>query len=276
MEVYSIVFKSRILRQGDIGLIKIETNFQNNPKNFKGTFGDHKLIFFKTKNTITAFLPVDLYQKPGEYELKLFYGNEIIADERIKIEEGEFPVSYGWGRGEPYTKQDAKRILKEKAKLKKALEKSRAENLPKMWKTFEPPIEIAGGFSLKDYVTTPFGQIRILDKEKYGKPKRWHHGTDLLAPLGTPIGAMADGVVAYIGKNLFMEGNIVIINHGAEVYSMYMHLNNFWVKKAGQKVEAGELIGWSGSTGNSNKAHLHLGLKINGALVDPLLIFNLF
>lgn len=268
----SVLLSDKEIRQGGILAVDVFLLF-GDIKHLSGTFNGKKIIFFQNGTEARAIVGIDLYQKAGEYELKIIYEKEIYV-EKITVKEGEFPVSYGWGKNEPYTKQDAKKIIKGKTELRKALEKSRDENLPKMWKTFEPPIKIAAGLSLKDYVTTTFGQIRILDKGKYGKQKRWHHGTDFWAPLGTPVGAMADGVVAYIGKNLFMEGNIVIVNHGAEVYSMYMHLNNFWVKKVGQKVEAGELIGWSGSTGNSSGAHLHLGLKINGALVDPLRIFN--
>lgn len=267
----SVLLSAKEARQG--GILTADVFFLGDIKYLSGTFNGKKIIFFQNGTEARALIGIDLYQKPGEYELKIIYGKEIYV-KKIKVKEGEFPVSYGWGRGKPYTKQDAKRIIREKSELRKALEKSRAENFPKKWNNFEPPIKIAGGLLLKDYVTTPFGQIRILDKGKYGKPKRWHHGTDLMAPEGTPIKSMADGIVAYIGKNLFMEGNIVIINHGAEVYSMYMHLSKISAKAVGQKVKAGELIGLAGSTGNSNKAHLHLGLKINGALVDPLQIFE--
>lgn len=269
----SVLLSSREVRQGGVISADVFLLF-GDIKYLSGTFNGKKLIFFKNGTEARALVGIDLYQKPGEYELKIIYKDEVFV-EKIAVKEGEFPVSYGWGRGKPYTKQDAARIIKEKRDLRNALEKSRAKNLPKMWKTFETPIDIAGNFTLKDYMTTPFGQIRILEKGKYGKSKRWHQGTDFLAPQGTPIGSMADGVVAYIGRDLFMEGNIVIINHGAEVYTMYMHLSAFWVKKIGQKVEAGELIGWSGSTGNSNKAHLHLGMKIDGALIDPLRIFEI-
>lgn len=268
----SVLLSSKEVRQGDMLAVDVFLLF-GDIKHLSGTFNGKKIIFFQNGAEARALVGIDLYQKPGEYKLKIIYEKEIYV-EKITVKKGEFPISYGWGRGKPYTKQDAERIIKEKDEIKKALEKIRAKNLPKMWKTFEPPIEIAGGLSLKDYMTTPFGQIRILDKGKYGKQKRWHHGTDFLAPTGTPINSMADGVVAHIGKNLFMEGNIVIINHGAEVYSMYMHLSEISIKSVGQKVKTGELIGRSGSTGNSTKAHLHLGLKINGALIDPLQIFN--
>lgn len=268
----SVLLSSKEVRQGDMLAVDVFLLF-GDIKHLSGTFNGKKIIFFQNGAEARALVGIDLYQKPGEYKLKIIYEKEIYV-EKIAVKEGEFPISYGWGKSEPYTEQDAKKIIKEKTELRKAVEKSRAENLPKMWKTFEPPIEISGDLSLKDYMTTPFGQIRILDKGKYGKQKRWHHGTDFFAPTGTPIKSMASGVVAHIGKNLFMEGNIVIINHGAEVYSMYMHLSEISVKSVGQKVKTGELIGHSGSTGNSTKAHLHLGLKINGALIDPLQIFN--
>ncbi|MEK7123629.1 MAG: hypothetical protein AAB851_01915, partial [Patescibacteria group bacterium] len=165
----SFLLSSCDVRQGGILSVDVFLLF-GDIKHLSGTFNGKEIKFYQNGTEARALVGIDLYQKPGEYELKIIYQKEIYV-EKITVKEVEFPVSYGWGRGKPYTKEDAARIIKEKRELKKALEKSRAKNWPKMWKTFEPPIEISDGFALKDYMTTPFGQIRILEEGKYGKQK---------------------------------------------------------------------------------------------------------
>lgn len=98
---------------------------------------------------------------------------------------------------------------------------------------------------------------------------RPHLGVDYAAPTGTPIWAMADGEVIYLGRNR-AAGNMVVLEHEGGVRSVYMHMHSFarGLKK-GDKVRQRELIGAVGSTGMSTGPHLHFGLKVNGVYVDP-------
>ena len=96
-----------------------------------------------------------------------------------------------------------------------------------------------------------------------------HNGLDMAAPKNTPIVATRSGVVTVTNYQKEGAGYYVWINHGDGFKSIYMHMTRYIVK-VGDYVEAGEIIGYVGSTGRSTGNHLHFGLKYNGSYVDPL------
>ena len=99
---------------------------------------------------------------------------------------------------------------------------------------------------------------------------RWrtiHKGLDIGAPTGTKIVAGADGTVIGAQFNDSM-GYYVLIDHGDGKQTYYMHNSNL-VVSAGDTVKAGQLIAYSGSTGDSTGPHCHFGLKIDGTFVNP-------
>lgn len=111
-------------------------------------------------------------------------------------------------------------------------------------------------------------------KRKYLKPSvKIHRGLDLRGALGTPCFAMMKGKVV-LADLLYYEGNMVILNHGNNIFSYYMHLNKPLVIK-GNVVGAGMQIAEVGSTGRSTAAHLHVSVVIDGTQVDPLSLFML-
>jgi hypothetical protein len=99
-----------------------------------------------------------------------------------------------------------------------------------------------------------------------------HSGADYAVPTGTPLSAIADGVVV-IADDLFFAGNAVFIDHGDGLVSMYFHLADTKVR-AGQEVRRGETIGTVGATGRVTGPHLHLGMRWHGARIDPALLFG--
>ena len=121
---------------------------------------------------------------------------------------------------------------------------------------FDRPV--AGG------ITSAFGTQRLFN----GQLQSYHRGTDFRAGTGTPVHASNFGVVR-LAKNLFYSGNIVIVDHGMGIFTNYAHLSKLLVA-AGQQVAKGAQIGLSGATGRVSGPHLHWGVKINGAYVDPL------
>lgn len=95
----------------------------------------------------------------------------------------------------------------------------------------------------------------------------YHQGIDLAGAAGTPIYASRTGRVT-LATYSNSAGYYVTINHGDGFSSIYMHMTNF-VVSAGQAVSAGQLIGYMGSTGISTGNHLHFGIAMNGAYVNP-------
>ncbi len=99
---------------------------------------------------------------------------------------------------------------------------------------------------------------------------RAHNGVDYAAPRGTPIWAVADGEVLFLGRNR-AAGKMIALAHDKGMRSVYMHMQGFrrGLEK-GDKVRQRQVIGYVGSTGMATGAHLHFGLKIGGVYVDPL------
>ena len=103
----------------------------------------------------------------------------------------------------------------------------------------------------------------------------YHGGVDFPVATGTPVGASADGVVV-ISKALKNSdgsyrsyGEYVVIDHGSGIRTYYCHLSQRLVSE-GQTVKQGQVIGKSGSTGNSTGPHLHFEVRVNNTRVDPM------
>ena len=140
--------------------------------------------------------------------------------------------------------------------------------------TSTTPIELVQPLAAGSYrVTSPYG-YRI--HPIYGAYSE-HAGVDLAAPAGTPIHAVADGIVTYAGPGKDgRSGMLVVIKHtidGAPAWTWYIHMypNGVYVTE-GDQVSAGDVIGDVGSYGNSTGPHLHLEVHVDEKLttVDPV------
>ena len=119
-------------------------------------------------------------------------------------------------------------------------------------------------------ITGVYGSQRILN----GKPRWPHYGIDFAGDLGTPIKAMASGVVTLAEKDLYFTGATLIFDHGHGISTLYMHLNEIFVEK-GDIVKQGEIIGTVGSSGRSTGPHLDVRLNWFGTRLDPATILNI-
>lgn len=95
-----------------------------------------------------------------------------------------------------------------------------------------------------------------------------HLGIDIAAGEGAPIYAADSGVVVFSGWATGGYGNMVMVDHGNGYQSVYAHLSNASAS-CGRSVGQGQIIGYSGSTGNSTGAHLHFEVRYLGGFVSP-------
>ena len=148
-----------------------------------------------------------------------------------------------------------------------AMESAEFEHLEEITSELIPkPLWGAAGFGLPldSATTSPFGAFRVLNN---GVETR-HTGWDQRAPTGTPVHAMAAGIVAFSGW-LEIRGNTVVINHGLGVYTVYAHLSQTLAVE-GEPVVAAQIIGASGNSGRSTGPHLHWVVIVEGQWVDGL------
>ena len=99
-------------------------------------------------------------------------------------------------------------------------------------------------------------------------PKNPHQGMDIAAKEGTPVKATADGEIALAYPDLFYSGNVIVIDHGFGLQTIYAHLKDMNVKR-GDKVLQGDIIGAVGKTGRVTGPHLHWGASLRNVRFNP-------
>jgi murein DD-endopeptidase MepM/ murein hydrolase activator NlpD len=97
---------------------------------------------------------------------------------------------------------------------------------------------------------------------------RMHQGLDFGVPVGTPVLAAGDGVVARAGA-AGGYGQLMVLKHGVGLETRYAHLSAFAPLALGARVRQGEVIGWSGQSGLATGPHLHFEVRRKGEAVDP-------
>jgi len=210
-----------------------------------------------------ALIGVDLLASPGSETIvaeSVAGGVRSRVEKPLKVAERPFPVqklSLPKGMAE-FDARTLRRIRKEREALDKRF--SRVSR-PVLWALpFLPPVE--------DYRPTNFGSRRIIN----GESRSPHTGVDIHLPAGTPVRAIADGVVVLAAEQFF-GGRSVVIDHGGGVFSVYYHLQRYVVEE-GKRVSRGETIGAVGSTGRATGPHLHFGVRVPGGRIDPSLLFD--
>ena len=119
-------------------------------------------------------------------------------------------------------------------------------------------------------ITGVYGSQRILN----GKPRWPHYGIDFAGDLGTPIKAMADGIVTLAEKDLYYTGATLIFDHGHGISTLYMHLDEIFVEKD-DIVKQGDIIGTVGSSGRSTGPNLDVRLNWFGTRLDPATVLDI-
>ena len=141
-------------------------------------------------------------------------------------------------------------------------EKARIEHVLSHWSE-QPPESLRLPQPVPGPRSSSFGSRRIFN----GESRNPHSGMDIAAPVGTAVHRPIAGTVVDTGE-FFFNGNTVFVDHGRGLISMYCHLSAIDVKP-GQRLAAGTRIGAVGMTGRATGPHLHWGLNLNRAWVDP-------
>lgn len=116
---------------------------------------------------------------------------------------------------------------------------------------------------VRGYLTSRFGYR----SDPFTGRRAFHKGIDFFAPRGRPVMSAAPGEVI-LARRWGSFGNVVIINHGYGIRSLYAHLEDILVRP-GQDLDRGDTIGTVGNTGRSTSTHLHYEIHVNGEAVDP-------
>jgi peptidase M23-like protein len=213
-----------------------------------------------------AILGVDLEKPPGTYPVLIHVhtssGKPASCTLQIPVRAGKFAtenlrVEKEFVEPSP---EQIQRANEERDKLRAIFDQVTPE---KLW---------AGDFRVPlDGVTTGgnFGKRRVLN----GQPGSPHSGVDFPAVTGTPVHAAQQGRVV-LAQELFFSGNTVVLDHGLGIYTFYGHLSEIDVKM-GDEVQSGQVLGKVGATGRVTGPHLHWGLTVERARVNPLQLVKL-
>ena len=125
-----------------------------------------------------------------------------------------------------------------------------------------PPVRLAGG----GFVWPVQG--RVVKRFGPGASGERNDGIKIAVPIGTPVGSVADGVVAYAGDGIAALGGLVIVKHGGGWTSVYGHASRLLVSR-GQSVKRGQAVALSGDTGFADRPELHFELRKGRTPVDP-------
>jgi len=130
------------------------------------------------------------------------------------------------------------------------------------------------GWPMGGVVTQEYGCTGFDWEPPAGNCGHFHNGIDIAAPMGTPIRAAGDGIVVFAGPNPYdpyPKAWIVIVAHSTNLQTWYAHLETNIPVRAGQRVGAGQVVGYVGMTGRTSGPHLHWAVVLNDSFANPRL-----
>ncbi|MBS1811520.1 MAG: M23 family metallopeptidase [Acidobacteria bacterium] len=236
-------------------------------KSLTGSFLGKQVFFAfdKTNGIWYGLAGVDYDTKPGSYDLALngveASGKKLSFAQIVPIAKGFYRTS-ALSVPKKYVEPDpadVARILQERDLKNELFGKVTSSQL---W---------MGNFLTPAATNTSseFGSQRTYN----GKRQSVHQGLDYRASTGTAIHAINSGKVI-LARELYFEGNCIVIDHGQGLLSLYLHLSQFKVKE-GDTVNKSQLIALSGGTGRVTGPHLHLAVRWQGSYVNPATLLGI-
>ncbi|SKB13303.1 Peptidase M23B [Planktothrix sp. PCC 11201] len=213
-------------------------------------------MFTTAPNRMRALLPTTPLDQPGTKSLQINDGTQG-QNLTVQLRDRSFPTQSIWL---PPDKEELNGTDKEFDRV----DAFKALVTPeKYWKG--PFLRPNAG-----EITTIYGVRRYYNGE-FAKDY-YHRGVDYAGEMGSPVVAPAAGRVALVGREsegFEIHGNVIGLDHGQGVASIFMHLSRIDVRE-GDFVQPGQVIGAVGATGASTGPHLHWGLYVQGQAVDPV------
>jgi murein DD-endopeptidase MepM/ murein hydrolase activator NlpD len=253
--------------QGQVLVVKIPDMERATP--VVGRFLNRRIPFFRSEISsdraeYVGLVGIDLQDAPGTHELTVEVGspnaprrlsyNVLVIKEKYPVQRLTLPKDKV-----DLDEESLVRVKAEQELVRTALE---TVSEGRFWNgDFIQPVQ--------GPMTGAFGRLRVIN----GQSRSPHNGEDIAAPLGTDVVAMNDGVVR-LTVDHFFSGKGVFLDHGLGMHSMYFHLSEVTVQD-GEAVKRGQVIGKVGASGRASGPHLHWGVRLNGARVDPLALIKL-
>ena len=242
---------------GGIALLKL-ANYDQNTKVY---FNKRRIAVFphtdeKGEDTWVAMAGIGLSTKPGDYQFSIKRADGLSVNTKVTVASKKYTEQHltikNKRKVNPY-KRDAERIASERIRKRKA---------KKIFSNTLPNVDFI--WPISGRISSIFGLRRFFNEQE----RRPHSGLDIAAPEGTPIKATASGTVIDSG-DFFFSGNLVYLDHGQGLVSMYAHMSKLLVKP-GDYVTQGDIIGEVGETGRVTGPHLHFAVIANRTLIDPM------
>jgi len=236
-------------------------------KSLTGTWMGHKVFFDfdPARRTWFGLAGVSIETNPGSYPLVLegvtSKGSQTTIRRNVRVVRTQYPT-IALRVSEQFTAPDSQNLAR--------IEQEH-EVKTKVFSVLSPEREWSGRFTVpvSSSVSDAFGTRRTFN----GLTESVHHGLDYHAQPGTPVLAANHGTVL-LARNLFFEGNCVVLDHGQGLLTLYMHLSEIKVNE-GDKVARGQEIGLSGATGLATGPHLHMAVRWQGIYLNPVVMLKL-
>jgi len=241
---------------GGVALIELEGNSDTAPT---VTFEGDRVMVLPREGGWLAIVGIPLAREPGPAVLNIQQGVSTLTrgftvagktyrTQTLKVAPKHVDLSA----------EDAARVAREQPHIRATVATFTA-SAPKTLRFASP---------VKGPRSSSFGLRRVFNNQ----PRNPHSGMDIAAPVGTAVVAPAPGRVIDTG-DYFFNGQSVFIDHGQGLVTLYCHLSAISVTP-GTEVKTGQKIGEVGATGRVTGPHLHWGVALNRAFVDPGLFLD--
>ncbi len=249
-----LVLAPEVARPGDAVLVRVKLPPAVPAPT--GTLAGRPLQFWPHGDERWAIAALPVETPPGPVRLELASGApEAGRSATLAVVEPGFPSR---------TLHVAPKFVEPPASVKARIARDRRAFAAAYARPFAPPLFSTNfDWPRRDRTNGRFGDQRVFN----GKKESVHYGLDIDGPRGAPVHAANDGAVV-LARDCYMSGKTVVLWHGADLFTLYFHLDRMDVRP-GAKVRKGDRLGVIGATGRATGPHLHWSARAAGLYVDP-------